>query len=325
MQITSSRFLKISFLFLLINNAYSVTCISLSNGTWTNAANWSCGVVPGCGDSIVISAGTTVSVTTSQNYTGCSSPLQITIQGSLLFINSSKIELPCNSHIYISAGGSIDAPGGGGGNQLKICGTTEWSGGGPPLTGPGCFPLSDPKCSTFLPIELINFYAQSEGEAVKTWWATATEINNDYFTIERTADVVNFEVVGTVGGAGNSSQTMYYTFTDAQPLHGISYYRLKQTDFNGQFKYFNWVAVSYDAIKDKDIVIFPNPNSGAFVIKGAEENSDVTVTDVLGQVILKTKIISDKTEINLSDFYKGIYFISINSYSKSVVKKIIIN
>ncbi|MCK6650293.1 MAG: DUF2341 domain-containing protein, partial [Bacteroidia bacterium] len=93
-----------------------------------------------------------------------------------------------------------------------------------------------------LPIELLSFTAQYVGENVKLRWETSSEHNNDYFTIERSADGTNFSDIGTVNGAGNSSVHQNYQFIDHDPYEAITYYRLKQTDFDGAFSRSHIVA-----------------------------------------------------------------------------------
>jgi hypothetical protein len=85
-----------------------------------------------------------------------------------------------------------------------------------------------------LPIELVNFSSQCNGNSVLVSWSTATETNNSYFTLQRSDDGINFRDIAVVQGAGNSSQLLNYSFTDSEPVNGTAYYRLKQTDFNGQ-------------------------------------------------------------------------------------------
>lgn len=94
-----------------------------------------------------------------------------------------------------------------------------------------------------LPIELLSFSAECSNQKIIISWITASEINNHFFTIERSAEGVNFQNIGTIAGAGNSNQNPYYTFEDSEPLEGISYYRLKQTDFDGKFEYSKVIAV----------------------------------------------------------------------------------
>lgn len=97
-----------------------------------------------------------------------------------------------------------------------------------------------------LPVELLSFNTFVNREGVELRWATATEINNDCFTIERSNDLRMWEVLGFVGGSGTTSRPNSYSFTDTQPLAGIGYYRMKQTDFDGQYKYYGPVAAHFD-------------------------------------------------------------------------------
>lgn len=174
-----------------------------------------------------------------------------------------------------------------------------------------------------LPIELLSFEARCENEKVLVEWTTVSEINNAYFNIERSTDAVNYQVIKTIDGAGNSNQMINYTFTDEDPLPGVSYYRIKQTDYDGGFKYYDPVAVNCD-MNMQGVNIYPNPtNNGTFYIAGGQKNSDVIITNSIGETILETKLISDKTEIVLDDQPGGIYFIQINSTTKTTTKKLI--
>lgn len=94
-----------------------------------------------------------------------------------------------------------------------------------------------------LPIELASWDAKNMGTYVQLLWSTESETNNHFFDIERSADGIIWETISTIVGSGNSTQTMYYTEIDEQPLQGISYYRLQQVDFNGVFSYSNIIAI----------------------------------------------------------------------------------
>jgi len=140
-----------------------------------------------------------------------------------------------------------------------------------------------------LPIELLNFDAIVCGQNVCLNWSTATEINNDFFTVERSQNGIDFEIVGIVDGAGNSSYTRHYNLTDEHPYIGTSYYRLKQTDFNGEYKYFNLVAV--DMINKITSSVFPNPSGGEavnVVFENINENESVqlNVYDAIGNLVI---------------------------------------
>ena len=86
-------------------------------------------------------------------------------------------------------------------------------------------------------IELLFFNAKLENNTyVDLTWSTASEINNDYFTIERSQNGVYFQEFDIVEGAGNSTHKINYSLIDRDPFDGISYYRLKQTDYDGKFE-----------------------------------------------------------------------------------------
>lgn len=128
-----------------------------------------------------------------------------------------------------------------------------------------------------LPIELIDFSAIVSGEKVDINWTTATEINNDYFIIEKSKDGINFETLTKVDAAGNSTSIINYTDVDLNPFTGISYYRLKQVDFNGTFSYSKIETVNYKS-DNNGISVFPNPtNKGINLILTGLENKEVLV------------------------------------------------
>lgn len=113
-----------------------------------------------------------------------------------------------------------------------------------------------------LPIELLNFNADVTEHGVALTWTTALEIDNDYFTIERSVDGVDFEVVKTIDGAGNSAITRHYADLDDQPVTGESYYRLKQTDFDGRFSYspiVRVVVLESNVMIELNANLYPNP------------------------------------------------------------------
>jgi len=95
-----------------------------------------------------------------------------------------------------------------------------------------------------LPIELLSFDATLIEDQVHLDWITLTEINNDFFTVERSKEGLIFEEVAIVPGAGNSNVQRIYSSIDHEPYQGISYYRLKQTDYNGDFSFSNIAIIN---------------------------------------------------------------------------------
>src|SRR5690606_16419073 len=119
-------------------------------------------------------------------------------------------------------------PGGGNSTFIEICGDVEWKAGDGPLPGPVILG------GNTLPISLTRFEVHSIEESARLSWSTASEINNDYFIIERSTDGGDFKAIAMVAGAGNSTNLIDYEFTDRSPVTGRSYYRLRQVDYDGR-------------------------------------------------------------------------------------------
>jgi len=155
-------------------------------------------------------------------------------------------------------------------------------------------------------------------------WVTASEINNDYFTLERSRDAINWTIVGTVDGAGNSNQNIIYSYVDNKPYNGVSYYRLKQTDFNGQFEYSNIISVICIDDFTGDINVYPNPFSDELIIEilGNTVPVNFEILNAEGSVIYQGNLI-EKTRINTSSFAPGVYLINFENGKTFEFKKII--
>ncbi|MCU0439974.1 MAG: T9SS type A sorting domain-containing protein [Raineya sp.] len=175
---------------------------------------------------------------------------------------------------------------------------------------------------TPLPVELLNFEAVYKNDVVHAEWQTASETNNHFFTVEKSNDGKNFSVAGMIDGAGNSSTLKKYKFIDKYPFEGISYYRLKQTDFNGNFKYSKIVSINTAENDSKEIVVYPNPSKGIFHVENL--NQKITVLNTLGQKILTAEINSNSSKIDLTEQPTGVYFIEYKLNNKIQYKKIVI-
>jgi len=178
---------------------------------------------------------------------------------------------------------------------------------------------SSDNCGTVLPIELLTFTAEEKDNFVYLNWVTASEINNDYYELQRSKDGINFEPFTRVNGAGNSNTTLYYSTIDDSPLQGISYYRLKQVDFNGQVSYSQIEAVN---LINDEITIYPNPTNGLLTINN-RKNQTIKIIDIAGKTM---EIIQSKNNvIDVTDFPKGIYFIQLIGSDKTIIKKLVKN
>ncbi|MBI3133712.1 MAG: DUF2341 domain-containing protein [Bacteroidetes bacterium] len=175
-----------------------------------------------------------------------------------------------------------------------------------------------------LPIELINFNAISmQNNDVEIVWATASEINNAYFTVERSQDGITWEIVKKINGAGNSSSVLNYNAIDSYPFSGISYYRLKQTDFDGQSSYSEIRSVT---IQDTQITIYPNPtNNHITLTDNKAELGQILICDMLGRDVTPQTQQINKTEsivvVDLSNLNPGIYIVKTKTTASIVYKE----
>ncbi len=188
------------------------------------------------------------------------------------------------------------------------------------------------KTQSTLPIELLEFTADPNGKAVDLKWETAHEVNNDYFTIERSDEGFSFSPIGQVKGAGNSNGALSYVESDHQPLHGLSYYRLKQTDFDGNYSYSQIVPVNFD--EGFNVNIFPNPSDGKHgnIILSAKEGEviHVEIVNMLGQTIYNKSIEMGSSHFisfpigQFSEFSRGAYTIKASTKTNLISRKLVV-
>lgn len=165
--------------------------------------------------------------------------------------------------------------------------------------------------STPLPVELLAFDAVPDGNDVRCSWATASEQQNDHFTVERSADGALFEDIGTVAGAGDSQSTLYYSFLDRAPLTGLSYYRLRQTDIDGTESRSQAVVVWMGG-PAADLVVFPDPATSVLFIAGASTTAErVNVLDMAGRCVISSAAWSTSDAIDIADLPAGTYTLEI--------------
>jgi len=175
-----------------------------------------------------------------------------------------------------------------------------------------------------LPVELIHFNASynEQNKNVDLDWITASEFNNDYFIIEKSMDANVFSHVLMLEGAGNSSTLKHYSSVDSEPLNGVSFYRLKQVDFNGDFSFSDIVSVTVN----KDIfIVCPSYSSGHFTISLSGKKGTriaVKVKNILGQEHYSQNLLLDSDllieSINVrGPLTPGVYFV-IASWENSV-------
>ncbi len=152
-----------------------------------------------------------------------------------------------------------------------------------------------------LPIQLLSFTAQCRDNDVLVEWSTASEENNDYFTLLRSDDAEHYEEIGTMPGAGNSNEMLNYSFTDWNAAGNNYYYMLKQTDYNGESETFNPVYVQCDNSEEVSLRVFYEGEQAYALLSNAESGSkyNVMLIDHAGRVVSQESIY-----VNSRHFYK---------------------
>ena len=172
-----------------------------------------------------------------------------------------------------------------------------------------------------LPVELLYFDASLQDEnSVEIKWATATETNNDFFILERSANDLNFIPIQTFTGANNSTQTIYYSTIDKNPVNGENFYRLKQIDNNGAFTYSEIKSV----YKRSHKTIFDARILGNQIEVSISENQlgKFELFDVAGKILI-SEMIGTETKNYFQLYNKGLYFARFTTENKSESIKLV--
>lgn len=250
------------------------------------------------------------------------------------------IYIGANSYIWIEAGGKLILNGGAsmigdgylqidpgaevyiGGNVTLTGNSTVWNNGlltiGGDLTiegsgllcGDGILDVNGtisggPPCGsmTILPISLTYFRGEINQNKIDLYWETASELNNESFEVEKSRNGKDYVIIDKVKSQaieGNSGRNLKYTISDENPLHGLSYYRLKQIDLDGNFHYSNAISINFSRKSGlPHIIFYPNPTKGELFISFDNiENTDVMlmIKNSLGEVVLNENI-----SLNTSD------------------------
>jgi hypothetical protein len=175
--------------------------------------------------------------------------------------------------------------------------------------------------------EMTSFTAKKAANTSVISWLTASEKDNATFQIERSANATDFSPIGEVKGAGNSNATKNYTFTDATPLSGVNYYRLKAVDYNGAATLSKIVSVNFAGKNGDKTAVYPNPASDVLRVdytSDAATTTAIQVTDLTGRVIISQNVSVTKganlLPLNIASLPSGAYLVKINNDITRFVK-----
>lgn len=181
-------------------------------------------------------------------------------------------------------------------------------------------------CATALPIELIDFEATVLlDRTVQLQWKTLTELRNDYFLIERSQNGILWESLAEMDGAGTSTNELSYGYDDRKPITGTSYYRLKQVDFDGQFKFSPIVSVTIDE-NSEQLLVYPNPFTEIIAVEANDlDHSTLKFIDLTGQNMMDKVMLvnSNQTSVvfNTVHLPSGVYLIIAGEQRIKIVKQ----
>ncbi len=183
-----------------------------------------------------------------------------------------------------------------------------------------------------LPITLLDFTAKCSNNKVNLNWSTASETNNNFFTVERSGDYYSFEKVVDFPGAGNSNHLLTYSAIDDSPFAGNSFYRLKQTDYNGAYTYSNVIPVSCKQEQDFNLIsVIPGQHEHEILMTfeaAGGEQYDYSVFDITGKLMKKETGSANpgvnEVHINMGSISEGLYLVTLQNNEKSFTRKIVL-
>ncbi len=179
-----------------------------------------------------------------------------------------------------------------------------------------------------LPITLIDFTTKCNSNSIVANWSTASENNNHYFELQRSADGVDYTAIARIDGHGNSNVQQNYSYEDFVSEDITYYYRLKQVDYDGRFEYYHTISsVDNGCVKkDHEVIIFPNPANDKLSIKF--KNNDLVTIEIIndcGQLVYSTnEKLNNQIDIPISHLATGIYAVRVVNNYKTIVKKVTI-
>ncbi|HRH38675.1 MAG TPA: hypothetical protein PK760_10035, partial [Flavobacteriales bacterium] len=197
------------------------------------------------------------------------------------------------------------------GDFVPFASTTYQSFGGPGSSG-SYYYIDDVSVQPLvsLPVELLTFDVLAEGNDAHVLWSTASEHNVDRFDVERSRDLLTWELAGSVPAGDESLSMKEYAMMDRQRPAGTDYYRLAQIEHDGSVRRSEMVAVTFSG--GDPWVVWPQPSDGAFQLTGAE-GADLIVIDELGQQVqaqVSSKAGSSVVQVQLRNAVPGIYLLS---------------
>ncbi len=314
-------------LFMTAQMSQAATITSVLSGNWTVASTWDLNRVPIAGDIIIIPNPLTVTIPNFVFAVIQSSSSILEIYGNLALAgNNCDLQLRTGSLINVHPGGAIITPNCDPDPEIfiRMC--------HPDPANPSCLFSGAELCALsgtsyqltssgigVLPVELVQFEALQRNETVKLFWLTASEQNNSGFEVQGSKNGLSWNKLGFVTGNGTTQQQNSYEFTDLNPTFGNNYYRLKQIDFDGKFKFSEVAVVNFST---DEIIVYPNPIKAGeqFSVFGMESDVEIEVSfyDAAGRFVF----IEKNNPFQLPYLTAGVYWAKLLLQGKTVTYKV---
>ena len=183
-----------------------------------------------------------------------------------------------------------------------------------------------------LPVELVSFAANCEdNNTVSVNWTTASEHNSDYYTVEKSRDGLNWKILATKTAAGNSTQLINYSVSDASDVSGTVYYRLSQVDLDGTIKMYDIISTNCAMDQELSFLAYPNPSNGQFTVKIENEEGGkftLNITDIQGKAIEEQTIDLETgttvVKMNPLGLQPGVYLLQFKQDGQSIQQQKIV-
>ncbi len=240
-------------------------------------------------------------------WTSDDEPSTITIDGNVMIDGDMSVKVDITGNGNIDVGGELKNDGG------SIFGCTDY--GNACCTGSGCY----------LPIELKSFTAEQTKNGIQLDWVTATEINNEFFTIERATESSDWEAIANIQGAGNSDFDISYQYLDSHHPNELTYYKLKQTDFDGSFTYSDVIVITPENLP-ANVRLFPNPTIDKLTVEYSTGSLEAfSIFDSYGSAVTVpvSQQSSYSTDLDVTNLSPGTYILRIEGKEKSTIYRFI--
>lgn len=195
--------------------------------------------------------------------------------------------------------------------------------------------LGSVDAATPLPVELTNFTAIKNGNLVDINWQTASEINNDFFIVQKSFDGIYWERLTKINGAGNSYLPINYNYIDYVPCEEGCYYRLKQVDFDGSSVFSKTIKVeglNPSTLFGNNIHLYPNPTTSITTVEFVSESTEMIyleIHSIEGALVYESRVVcgegKNKFSINSNGFANGLYFLTLRGMNGKTINTVSFN